>query len=186
MKNLITTILILVTVCTYGQDITSQHSTKKVEKHLFKINVLLAPSLEYEVGVGDKSTLLFRAGIGGFRYAENDVSGTSAYGIYSLIEADYRYYYNFARREKKGKNTKNNSANYIALNTSFGPGKAIIGDLDKVSDYYATIGPVWGFQRTYGKSFSIGLDLGLGYGFSNRSSSLAGLANFRLGWIIGK
>jgi len=184
MKNLITTILILVALYnSYGQDVTNQPSTKKVEKHLFKINALLAPSLEYEVGVGDKSTLLFRAGIGGFRYTDNNIS---RYGIYALIEADYRYYYNFARRERKGKNTKNNSANYVALNTSFSPGRAIIGNLDNISDYYASIGPVWGFQRTYGKSFSIGLDLGLGYRFSDQSNSLDGLASFRLGWIIGK
>jgi len=186
MKNLITTVLLLVNVFSYGQDANDQQATRKVEKHLFKVNALLFPSLEYEVGVGDQSTLLFRAGIGGFGYTENSILGTSAYGVYSIVEADYRYYYNFSRRERKGKNTKNNSANYIALSTSFSPGKAIIGDLDRSSDYNVVVGPVWGFQRTYGKRFSIGLDLGLGYGFSNRSSSLAGLGNFRLGWIIGK
>ncbi|WP_074408293.1 MULTISPECIES: DUF3575 domain-containing protein [Aquimarina] len=178
MKRTLTAIFLLITII-----ISAQSNSVSVKDHMFKINILTTPGIEYEVGLGKNTTLDFRLGTG-FAYASRN--GNGRYGIFPSVEGAYRYYYNFKRRTQKGKNTSKNSANYIALTTLFTSGDPIIGDIQTNIDYYARIGPVWGFQRTYNSNLNLGLELGLGYGFNNEESFLRPIIGFRLGWTFGK
>ncbi len=179
MKKTITAIFLLGTIM-----VSAQNDTKKVEDHMFKANLLLTPGIEYEVGVSKNATLDFRLGTGLVYVQYNN--DEEDYGIFLTLEGAYRHYYNFERRERKGKNTSGNSANYIAMTTFFAPGSPIIGDLDVDLDYVGQVGPVWGFQRTYNSGFNLGLELGVGYTFDNLDGYVTPIANFRLGWAFGK
>lgn len=51
-------------------------------------------------------------------FAYNSDSGTKLL-LSPYIREEYRYYYNLEKRNSKDKNTKNNSANFIALSGSY-------------------------------------------------------------------
>ncbi|PKV49857.1 hypothetical protein ATE84_1895 [Aquimarina sp. MAR_2010_214] len=178
MKKILISIFLLNTIV-----ISAQNNSISVKDHMFKINILTSPGIEYEVGLGKNTTIDFRLGTG-FAYVSKN--GNGEYGIFPSVEVAYRYYYNFERRIQKGKNTLKNSANYIALSTLFTHGDPVIGDIEVNIDYYAIIAPVWGFQRTYNSNFNWGLELGLGYGFNNEESFLRPVIGFRLGWVLGR
>ncbi|HET6994047.1 MAG TPA: hypothetical protein VFI06_03645, partial [Chitinophagaceae bacterium] len=78
----------------------------------------------------------------------------------------YRYYYNSARRAKKGKRTEMNSMNYIAVVEDVSFSRNAISD-----DYYIEtnrrpmnwFGILWGLQRNRPKRFSVDFNIGAGY-----------------------
>lgn len=178
MRKQITLVLLVFTSILSGQNLKDS-----VEDHMFKANLLITPGLEYEFGVTKNSTLDFRLGTG-FAYVK--VNNEEDYGVFLTFEGSYRYYYNFEQRIAKGKKTSGNSANYVALTTFFSNGDAILGDVELSSDYLGQVGPVWGFQRTYNSGINLGLELGLGYAFSENDSFVTPIIGFRLGWAFGK
>ncbi|UZO80832.1 DUF3575 domain-containing protein [Aquimarina sp. ERC-38] len=153
-----------------------------VEKHQFKANLLFTPSLDYEIGISNNSTLGFNLGTG-LIYTTGDFRG-EAYGIFLTFSPYYRYYYNFKRRIRKGKNINQNSANYVGITSSIVPGTVVIGNIDISENYVAQIGAVYGFQRTYWKRLNLGLDFGVGYAFSNLGHSVVPILNFNLGYVF--
>ncbi len=180
MKKILTIIILLSTIIISAQE---NPNRKSVEKQMFKINLLITPGLEYEVGIAKNSTIDLRLGTG---FAYRNTFGNKKYGIFLTSELAYRYYYNFEKRKRKGKNTSKNSANYIAVTSAFTLGDPLIGEIETNVDYAGLVGPVWGFQRTYGAGFNLGLELGIGYRFDNLDSDLSPIINFRLGWAFGK
>ncbi len=76
-------------------------------KKLYPINFTAVGTLDY---------------LGGFKYSYSDFYGSDfEYILTTNIALEGRYYYNFDRRIGKGKNTKNNSGNYIALKGTYTP-----------------------------------------------------------------
>ena len=153
-----------------------------VSENLFSVSFLL-PGIEYETALSNKTTLDFRAGTGlavsGGMYRETE------FGIFLNFHTQYRYYYNFERRQEKGKNTRHNSANYFALNGGLYSGEPVIGGLETAADYSGEIGPVWGIQRVYNSGFKLDLHLGAGYVFNDLGNSgFSPIIGFRLGWLI--
>ncbi len=181
MRKIITAIFMFTAIIVSAQT----NTTPEVAKNMFKIN-LLSPSLEYEVGVGKNATIVMGLGtaLGAVSLPNDEVK----FGLFASVKTAYRYYYNFEKRAKKGKNTAGNSANYISLTSSgIKSDKSIVGDVRTVDDYQIEIGPVWGFQRTYKSGFNLGLEMGLGYAILDKSSSyVKPIVNFRLGWAFGK
>ncbi|MDY8138563.1 DUF3575 domain-containing protein [Aquimarina sp. 2201CG5-10] len=177
MKKVLTAIFFLTTIV-----VSAQYGDASVEDQLFKIN-LFTPGIEYEVGLNKNSTLDFRVGTG-FAYVKTN--NEEDFGVFLTFEGAYRYYYNLEKRLSKNKNITKNSGNYVALTSFLAPGNPIIGDLDTDIDYIGVVGPVWGFQRTYNSNFNIGLELGLGYEFTNEDGNIAPIVGFRLSWVIGK
>ncbi|TDN79973.1 hypothetical protein DET49_1346 [Salegentibacter sp. 24] len=162
--------------------INAQQDQASVEDGLFSVNIL-TPGLEYEYGLTKSTTLDLRLGTG-FSYFENSYFGED-FGIYPIFNAQYRYYYNLDKRLDKGKNIRNNSANYIALSGIVQSGKPVIGNLEYNDAYFGVIGPVWGLQRYYDSGFKLDLNLGAGYGFNESGESyLSLLIGFRLGWLL--
>ncbi|MFN4761568.1 hypothetical protein ACKGJN_00430 [Gillisia sp. Q332] len=153
-----------------------------VENGLLSVNIL-TPGLEYEYGLTNTTTLDLRAGTG-LAYRKNSYIG-EGFGIYPILNVQYRYYYNLQKRLEKEKDIGNNSANYIALSGAVQFGKPIIGDLEYNEDYFGVIGPVWGLQRYYGIGFKLDLNLGAGYGFNESGSSFfSPIIGLRLGWLL--
>lgn len=141
--------------------------TDKVRKGQFKIN-FLAPGAEYELGLSDKTTLVIESGIG-LAYAYSSSFG-SDFITSPYFALQYRYYYNFNKRVGKDKNTLNNSANYISFIGGISPGYYSFADSHFIENVGGTIGPAWGFQRTYNSGFNLSLDLGVGYAYEEKGA----------------
>ena len=174
----ITLILVMIT---YSLNFFGQQT---VNNNLLKINII-TPGLTYENAIGIKETLCLDSNISLVPTA------SAATGIAKTIftTLQYRNYYNVEKRLRKGKNINGNSANYIALNSSYY--FKTIGDDDFVNNYDGiTAGATWGLQRTYKNGFNINLNAGLGYNFSNRKSKIVSpivpIVNFTIGWVIFK
>ncbi|PXY41883.1 hypothetical protein DMB65_04785 [Flavobacterium cheongpyeongense] len=178
IKYICTTIILSFT------SLNAQKTSNTLENNQFKVNII-SPGLTYEKRLTESTTLSTDLNLStGFAYDSN--SGTKILAT-PYIRPQYRYYYNFEKRNSKSRNTKNNSANFIALSGSyyFKP----INNSDYVSVYDGlTLGTVWGLQRTYKSGINISLITGTGYNFgtNERTASFVPVINFTLGWVIGK
>ncbi len=166
--------------------LSAQNTNTGVKDHFFKANVLF-PSLEYEMSVTKYTTFGIQLGIdlGSVEKSSNNEKEVE-FVVFPTLTAYYRYYYNFSRRIRKGKNTKNNSANFFEITSIYTTGDTIIGDIKHEDEYLATIGAAYGFQRTYGRRFNLMLELGVGYSFSNVEGQVVPIADITLGWVLGK
>lgn len=162
---------------------SNAQSGQLVEDGLFKINAL-APGVSYELGLGSKTTLNFE-GFLGFELNGGSDRETN-FGLYPGIGAEFRYFNNFERRLRKGKNISGNSGNYFGILNQFQFGKPIIGNLEYASDYNYNLVVVYGIQRTKSKGFYWGISIGPGI-FVNEYDTTPGLLiDARLGWVIGR
>ena len=180
MKKVIIILISLIAI----QNLQSQTKATVVKKIQFKIDIL-TPGLSLENGIGDYSTIYSELGTSlGAHKASN--SNKPKFLISPYIKSQYRYYYNFEKRQNKGKNTFKNSGNFIAFSTSyyFKP----ISNSIYLSTYDGiTLAPVWGLQRTYNSGLNINFNTGLGYTISsNKSNGIVPIINFTIGWVIGK
>ncbi|WP_281309879.1 hypothetical protein [Flavobacterium flavigenum] len=155
-----------------------------LENNQFKINIL-TPGITYEKKISRNTSLSTDLNLSA-GFAHNNDSRTKLL-LSPYIREEFRYYYNLEKRNSKGKNTQNNSANFVALSGSyyFKP----IGNSEYVSIYDGlTIAPIWGLQRTYGSGFNINIIGGAGYNFgtNDRTANFVPVINFTLGWVIGK
>lgn len=145
---------------------------------------LLIPSLEYEVSTGSKTSLDLMLGTG---FAYRSTNGESGYAIFPTVQAQYRFYYNFAKRLDKGKKVSENSGNYFTALADFTSGNPILGDLTSQADYAIFVGPAWGLQRVYNSGFKLNLNLGAGIGFNDLGHSyVSPLVGLQLGWLLWK
>ncbi|APU67493.1 DUF3575 domain-containing protein [Christiangramia flava] len=184
MRKIFILALMLVGMNSFAQEQATQNSGDLPQtQDQFSLN-FLAPSVEYELAIGQRSSLDFLAGLY-FGY-EKWMDEDAEFGIYPFFQTQYRYYYNFDKRLEKGKNIQNNSGNYISGVVLLDPGKPIIGDLEQSGGFSGVVGPAWGLQRVYGRHFKLNLNLGLGYGFDQDDSYLAGILGFQLGFKLGK
>lgn len=158
-------------------------SAKNVENNQLTLNVLL-PGIIYEHGLSQNSTIAAEATMG-FAYVESSFTD-DGFGIYPIGRLQYRHYYNFERRLAKGKNIAGNTGNYIAPTVAVQGGKAIIGNLDYVSDYFGGIGAVYGLQRTGQKGLQFRFEVGPGYFFDEFESNFGIFLALKLGWVISR
>lgn len=132
----------------------------------------LNPGMSYEKSVGTSQTVYGQA----FMSTSFDASYSSTFGFNSSINFDpaltvqYRYYYNYNKRQQKGKRTERNSLNYLsaAFETAFSKNR--VSDFQYIETSRRpinTVGVVWGFQRNYKSRFSLDLSLGAGHLFTS-------------------
>jgi len=133
------------------------------------------PGISYEKKIGKFQTLFGRA----FINTSFSIGYSSSLGNISSITFDpalsiqYRYYYNYYKRQKKGKMTEQNSLNYLSptFETIFSKNRISTSDnIENNLRAINTVGLVWGIQRNYKKRFSLDLNLGLGYLFTKTTS----------------
>ncbi|MGY3792350.1 DUF3575 domain-containing protein [uncultured Aquimarina sp.] len=178
MKHKLIVIVLLCTTLMYAQNTNTGTS-----KHLLKGNLLITPSLEYEKGVTNATTLSLQLGVE-LGTIENDFLDETRVVLYPTLDIDYRYYYNFRRRQGKGKNTTRNSANYFGLANSFSNANTVFSDFNPRDAYFITIAGVYGLQRTYWKKLNLRFEFGAGYGFSDIQETILPVVNFSLGWVL--
>ncbi len=132
----------------------------------------------------EKGTSGFQVGIlGGWVYREFGVSPNIAlraevgldasigyggfygtiYHIYPRVGFETRYYYNFSKRDQKGKSTQDNAANFIGLSIIHFPGLfAISSDPEGELNNLVAFFPKWGIRRNVGKNFNFETGAGAG------------------------
>ncbi|MEW7292289.1 DUF3575 domain-containing protein [Aquimarina sp. 2304DJ70-9] len=178
IKKVILITFLLSSIFNYAQD-----SISGVENHQFKFNLLITPSIEYEMRLTKNTSLALQLGTELWAI-ENGLTGKTRWGLYLNADAYYRYYYNFKRRTRKGKNTLNNSANFVGILAKYIHTDPIIGDTPPDDAYYAHVGPVYGLQRTFWKRFNLAFDIGIAYAFSDIQSEITPIGDITLGWVL--
>lgn len=148
MKNIITFLLIIVTVNIYGQ---STISTNRVY-----IPWIVGIGYGHESSISEKFTLNYQfevnmsMGAGDWEIEDSDW-GKDHLVIQPSFYFEPRYYYNIYKRFSKGKNVKNNAADYISINSSidFPIGASIWGSSSINPEFGIRIAPTWGLRRNF-------------------------------------
>ncbi len=132
---------------------------------LFNVNVsVIGVGVQFEKSMGDKYTGVASLDyIGGFSYGYSDFTGSDfEYILTTRFALEGRYYYNFDRRIEKGKNTTNNSANYVAFKTTFIPDWFTSSSDDMKINPQGTLTLNYGLKRSFSKNFFYEFYTGLG------------------------
>lgn len=108
----------------------------------------------------------------------------NAIGLNTVVTISPRLYYNFHKRVHKKKSTRRNSANFVAIRSSYltGLGFRTNETLTSLSNGLLVI-PTWGIRRSLGK-FQWELSAGLGYrrtGLENEEKTSGAGFDLRLG-----
>ena len=165
LRNIFFFLPLFISVDCFSQDPGKTQVTDVTKATFFN------PGISYEKKIGKSQTLYGQA----FMSTSIGIGYSSTFGNTSYIYFDpaltiqYRYYYNFANREAKGKRTAMNSLNYVCA-----IGQTIFSKAAIFSYYYAetnrrainTLGLAWGLQRNFPGRFSIDFNVGGGYLFA--------------------
>jgi hypothetical protein len=158
--------LLFLLVCAASINTFCQQSDSDIID-ITKLN-FLGPGISYEKRIGKFQSLHVQAYMETSVYfSYSDEFGTDA-GVYfdPALALQYRFYYNAARREAKGKRIAMNSLNYVGAisQVAFLKNETItyyFPEEGRQPSY--TFGVIWGFQRNYLKRFSLDFHIGLGY-----------------------
>ncbi len=169
----------IITFCALSTVAQQLNTTKK---GILKVN-FLTPGIEYEMPLGEKTSLNFNFGTT-FGFSAGTGRKTE-WGVIPLLNSQYRYYYNFEKRLRKNKRIDYNSGNFLSITS------ILYSDIflsNSVSlDYTGVIGPTWGLQRTSQSGFNFTLNMGAGMWFGNGSGTDFGpIIGLRLGWLLKK
>lgn len=157
---------------------------KNCELRQFKVNIV-NPGIEYEMALGTNTTLDFKAGL----QVALDPLVPNIYeevGFFPALAGQYRYYYNFDKRQRNRRQIYGNSANYIAPAAAvFIPGARTIDNV-VVKDVISYAGVVTGLQRSYNSGFNFSVDVGAAYYIGTFKEAIYPVANLSIGWIISE
>lgn len=152
---------------------TSSFAQEKMQTDIVNITkaTFLNLGISYEKRVAKFQSLLGQAFINtsfSIGYSSS-LGNTSSITFDPALSFQYRYYYNYERRQKKGKRTEMNSLNYLSptIETIFSKERISTSHyIENNRRPISTIGVVWGIQRNYKKRFSLDFNLGFGYLFT--------------------
>ena len=152
-----------------------------VEKGIMKLN-FLPISFSYEFRVNKEMTMMVEPSFN-FNWSANGL-----YYFSPTVTVFYRYYYNYEKRNMKGKRTAKNSVNYVGATMIFSFWNAAWSARLGPDDYirYFGFGPVWGIQRNYKKHFSLAINLGPIVSYGNKGLRPDAIAYLTLGFWLGK
>ena len=157
---------------------------KNCELRQFKLN-LLNPGIEYEMALGTNTTLDLKAGL----QVALDPAVSNVYEELTFLPAiagQYRYYYNFEKRQRKRKQIYGNSANYVAPAVAvFFPDSRIINN-EIVKGPFGYAGIVTGLQRSFNSGINFSIDVGAGYYTGQFDNEILPIANLSIGWIFSE
>lgn len=154
----------------------SAHGQKPVAVSNHSVNLhLLGLGYTYEHSFGGDFTLLGTVSLDAGLAWGTDMWSEDyfVYAVRPSIAIQPRYYYNFAQRADKGKNTNLNSANFVALQMLYGFPSIIHEDVRLVSIMYVC--PVWGLRRVWSDRWLLEFWAGPSFAtaFENTNSSAA-------------
>lgn len=157
---------------------------KNCELRQVKVN-LINPGVEYEMALGTNTTLDVKAGL----QIALDPLVSNIYeevGFFPAIAGQYRYYYNFEKRQRNRKQIYGNSANYVAPAVAvFFPDTRTINN-EVVKGAFGYAGIVTGLQRSYNSGINFSIDVGAAYYAGQFDSDILLVANLSIGWIISE
>lgn len=179
MNKILSIIVLLTSLLLSAQEKAS------VEKSVTGVQIgLFGTEFYNEAKLSDQFALRSEASLnpaifGGSFYSK---TGFIFYPEISLIP---KYYYNLNRRLEKGKNIKNNSGNYLALDITYTPDWFVISNYDNIQmSNILTIIPTYGIRRNFAKNFNYEAKFGLGYGtnLDYKDSGAAINLSFKIGY----
>ncbi len=183
-QTLLTLAIISLALSVKSQNASVEKSIYGIQTGLFgiwvhnEIRVTNQIALRNEIG--------FDSGIWG-----GDFYDKTGFLMTPVITTEPRWYYNLNRRDLQSKRIDGNSANFIALKTSYHPDWFVISNYDNIniiSDI--SIAPTWGIKRNIGKYFNYETGIGIGYryifakqaGYLENESELAFNLHLRFGY----
>ena len=149
----------------------SQNETKTDIRDVTKLN-FFDPGISYEKRIGKMQSLAAQAFLSTSIYIgySDALGNTSSIDVYPALSLQYRYYYNAAKRNAKGKRTEMNSLNYVTAITEVDFYRENLSFTENDLRTLKVFGIAWGLQRNYPKRFSLDLSFGLGYVFTNQTT----------------
>lgn len=153
--------------------VTGQETPKvSVANQLFGVQLgYLSASVQYEFKLDRKLTLLSDAGVSFISSSRENASldnkKESASVLYPYLTLEPRWYFGLDRRQRLGKNTKNNSSNFLAVSMSYHSAHTPLiksGDFGIVSA--ANFIPRFGIRRSFAKNFNYEFSGGVGYQYN--------------------
>lgn len=175
-------ILSLTVFATQAQTTQDEPATTKSVTNLS----ILSPALTHEMAIGKNQTIFLAAELGTIsRSEEINNKFESYFGMMPKLTADFRNYYNFEKRQMKGKSINNNSGNYLALRANYTFDPVVNKDQFPNFNKGFSVGGVWGIQRVYNSGIYLGLSLGVGYLFGDQKFDTVGMGDFHLGFNLG-
>lgn len=183
MKNsIILTVIMFLTLHISGQE-------ANINKQLFNVQAGFPGSwLNCEFRIA--GTVALRGEFGLAYHFTKDLYDKTVYIFVPTISVEPRWYYNVKRRVMKGKQTDNNSGNFLTLYVRHVPNWFVISnrDIGKVVPDIAFI-PTWGLRRSIGEHFNLEICAGIGYRYYfAKSAGYAknkGEADLNLGLRLG-
>jgi hypothetical protein len=143
----------------YCLNLKAQESSSGLEKNIYNIEIgAVGFWLNNELKLSDEIALRIEVGL----YTEI-VKGIGFF-MAPEITIEPRWYYNIKKRVFNKLDTRNNSANFLTIKTSFRSGIFEISNYDqnRAENSFAII-PKWGIRRNISKSFNYELGAGIGY-----------------------
>ncbi|WP_281979656.1 hypothetical protein [Tenacibaculum mesophilum] len=141
-------------------------SQEQLTQRVWRVN-FLNPGIEYEMPIGNNSTLSIGAGIGysvSYPHTDNTVGSGFITSFNPFLDVQNKWFYNFDKRKTKGLNITNNSGNFISARV-LTRGESLFGNSNGTDGLDFAVGPTWGIQRKYGKNFHLLFDMGPIYYF---------------------
>ena len=171
----------------------SKAQQKKYTQSLLTATIL-SPGISYEMAAGNAFTVKLSASVfPGFSYSKTILLNGRSHFSFSptpLLNAEGRYYYNFQQRLNKGKNIKRNSANYLAVSSTYGYSIETFypdnGNAVRTVTPVYDAGFVWGLQRNFKNRLSLDLNAGPSILQSLIDKEFGLIANLSIGIWLGK
>ncbi|WP_031427030.1 hypothetical protein [Flavimarina sp. Hel_I_48] len=157
MQKIIFFIFFGISFLDHAQNVSVEQSIYGIQTGILGIWVHNESRLADQIAL--RSEVGFDAGLWGGSFYDK-----TGYAATPVLTLSPRWYYNLKRRAEKSKRTNGNSANFLALKTSFRPDWFVISNYDNVSyvsDF--SIVPTWGIRRNIGAHFNYEAGLGVGY-----------------------
>ena len=168
------TFIIILTFLYVPQSLQAQKGL--TENFNFKIG-MIGGWLAYEKPLSDSFLLDIELGY---------IGGVLSNGLIftSIIELEPRYYYNLNKRIQKSKNTKNNSANYLALQLSYIPSVLTIAKKNSTINILETFSaiPTFGFRRNISGGLNFDFEVGVGYMWTKKGHTNEIAPNLLIGF----
>lgn len=162
MKYILKVIFLSIFFTTFSQE-------KNKAEDIFSLKAgLIGGWVSYEKALNNNFTLNSEIGYeGGFLKGTNDKVD---YVFTTIFSVEPRFYYNFNKRIEKGKNTNNNSANYLSSEIFYVPNLLSSSNRENL-DVNKSFGiiPKYGLRRSISKNLIFEFAIGIGYAWGENN-----------------
>lgn len=155
-------LLLLLSCCFTTFFLQAQKDDAGVEYVMFGVQTGFVGGWFY-AEAGLTPTLAFRGEVGVDGGYLGGTLSEDGHTYSSVLSVEPRWYYNLINRDKKGKNTKKNTADFVTLKVSYHTSIVSFSDLysSKIPNDVSFI-PMWGLRRHIGNHLNYEAGLGVG------------------------